>query len=551
MSFRVRLVLAFALIATLPLLGLAWGLERAVDRRMTSQYRSRVDALAAVTRGALSRESGAIADRLASLRGAIADDDRLRVAIARPGDEQSYLLDYGGRAMRLTGLAALQLQDSAGRILSSGHFRNEYDRLEPDLPRLLAAAPGGAALVAMRTPEGPLMVIARTDSLRLGGRRLSLVGGVAVDERFLSALAADSVMTVSLRTPDADSATAAPSGSPDATIVTRFAFPFVDRSALRSAQFVVAHTTDDLDAIRASVGRVVVTALVTTALVAVLAAIWLAAYIGRPLAALADATARVDLDRLDVQFATTRTDEIGVLARLLGAMTRRLRTSAMQQREAERRATIGDLARQVTHDVKNGLAPLRHVHRHLDQVAREDPARLAAVFVERRPTLDASVEYLDALARNYARLTPRLDVRPVDVNALIRAIAGGAVAPVQVDLDARLAPLAVDPLVLRRILDNLVANGVEALADRDGTVTIASAAVEGGGARITVADTGPGMTEAQLARAFNDFYTTKPTGTGLGLSIVRRLAADLGANLAIDTTPGAGTRVAITFPGAP
>ena len=73
-------------------------------------------------------------------------------------------------------------------------------------------------------------------------------------------------------------------------------------------------------------------------------------------------------------------------------------------REAERRATVGDVARQVNHDVKNGLVPIRHVLRHLAQVEREEPERLATVFAERRTTLDASVEYLDALARNYARL---------------------------------------------------------------------------------------------------------------------------------------------------
>jgi signal transduction histidine kinase len=57
------------------------------------------------------------------------------------------------------------------------------------------------------------------------------------------------------------------------------------------------------------------------------------------------------------------------------------------------------------------------------------------------------------------------------------------------------------------------------------------------------------MSDDQLARAFDDFYTTKPNGTGLGLSIVRRLVTDLGAALTLDTTPGQGTRVCITFPG--
>jgi signal transduction histidine kinase len=68
--------------------------------------------------------------------------------------------------------------------------------------------------------------------------------------------------------------------------------------------------------------------------------------------------------------------------------------------------------------------------------------------------------------------------------------------------------------------------------------------------RLTVADTGPGMSREQLDRAFDDFFTTKEGGTGLGLSIVRRLVADLGGALRIETEPGAGTRAIVELPAA-
>jgi signal transduction histidine kinase len=66
-----------------------------------------------------------------------------------------------------------------------------------------------------------------------------------------------------------------------------------------------------------------------------------------------------------------------------------------------------------------------------------------------------------------------------------------------------------------------------------------------------VADTGTGMTEAELNRAFDDFYTTKPGGSGLGLSIVRRLILDLEGTLRVETEPGSGTRVLVDLPLAP
>src|SRR2546427_10826363 len=77
-----------------------------------------------------------------------------------------------------------------------------------------------------------------------------------------------------------------------------------------------------------------------------------------------------------------------------------------------------DLARQVNHDINNGLIPIRNVFRHLAQVAREQPERLGAVFAERQETVESSVSYLEGLAGNYARLYPGPALGACDVNAL-------------------------------------------------------------------------------------------------------------------------------------
>jgi signal transduction histidine kinase len=113
--------------------------------------------------------------------------------------------------------------------------------------------------------------------------------------------------------------------------------------------------------------------------------------------------------------------------------------------------------------------------------------------------------------------------------------------------------VGVDRLMLRRVIENLVGNAADAAAAREGgTVTVSTerTARDGQGSvvRVHVTDTGPGMTRAELDRAFDDFYTTKSGGTGLGLSIVRRLVLDLGGSLRIDTEPGTGTRATVEIP---
>src|SRR4029078_983194 len=89
----------------------------------------------------------------------------------------------------------------------------------------------------------------------------------------------------------------------------------------------------------------------------------------------------LDLDPPDVDF-DPGTDEVGRLSRLLGDLAARLRTSTARVREAERRGTIGGVAPQINHDIKNGLIPLRNVMRHLAQVERDEPNALPGVFAE-------------------------------------------------------------------------------------------------------------------------------------------------------------------------
>jgi two-component system, NtrC family, sensor histidine kinase HydH len=233
-----------------------------------------------------------------------------------------------------------------------------------------------------------------------------------------------------------------------------------------------------------------------------------------------------------------------------------LRVSSARLREAERRGAVGDLARQVNHDIKNGLVPIRNVLRHLSQVAAEKPEALPDIFVARRATLESSVEYLDTLARNYDRLSPGADRRPCDVNRIVAEVlrnTGGHDGRLRAQLADRLPPVLGDGLMIRRIVENLVGNALDSIAARtDGTVTVATEPVAGNGAaeriRIIVADTGTGMTRDQLERAFDDFYTTKTTGSGLGLAFVRRVVEAHGGRVALTSHEGRGTTVTLRLP---
>ena len=561
MSFRTRLILAFAAVVLIPIALLAFGVRREMNRRLTDEYQHRVDRAVEVIGEDLVRESGAIAERLGSLERALVNDNRFRTAaIAGVEQERDYLLDYAATAMRLTGLSMLQIQDGDGRIISSGHFRNEHGRVDAGLVPALTSA-RGPAFVMTRGPERELLALARAETFSLADRTFSLVGGVAVDDSFLASLARDRSIMVTLQYPGGvlSSAVVPPTTRSDSAIAT-LQVPVIRSGAAATAlpvapaRLEVIQPLTPLRALLRSADRWYFWTAVGTGVTALLIAVWMSSRISGRLAALAEKTAVLDLDRLDVEF-DPGTDEVGTLSRLLGDLATRLRTSTARVREAERRATVGELARQINHDIKNGLIPLRNVMRHLTQVEREDPAALPVVFAERRQTVDSSISYLETLATSYQRLSRPLERRDCDLNSLIddavRAAQGHRHATVEAEL-TNLPRIVGDPLAFRRILENLITNAVDSLESQPGRIIVSAALVNRDDdvpiVRVTVADSGRGMSGEEAKRIFDDFYTTKERGTGLGLSIVRRLVMDLHGAVNVESAPGKGTRMIVDIP---
>jgi signal transduction histidine kinase len=490
MKFRTRLLIAFGVVVMVPLLVFGLGIRRAMSGRVSAEYQGRVDALVAVIGADLAREQDRIGARLNAVKRQMAADNRLRAAIVR-GDDRAYILDYAGDAMPLAGLDFLQVQDAERRVVSSGHFRNEFDRIGA------FASPGGVTVVRAATAEGPFLVLARPDTVHVAGQTFYLVGGVAVDSGYLARLAPDREFGLAIHV-HSDSVVASSSDSA-AAVVASIPLPYVDAvdepNRIGLANIVVTHNSSLLATLLSTVNLWFGVAVFTAALAAFLLASWLSTRISEPV---------------------------------------------------EARMAIGDIARQVNHDVKNGLAPLRNVFRHLMQVARDKPAELPQVFTERQGTVESSISYLETLAANYAKLSPQSERKATDVNAVVRETIGGASA-VRAKLADGLPPVSADPLVLRRVIQNLVSNAVESLDGKNGTVTVST---ERGKrtVRIAVSDTGRGMSKTELDRAFDDFYTTKPGGTGLGLSIVRRLVLDSSGTLKVETEPGQGSTFIVEIP---
>ncbi len=215
----------------------------------------------------------------------------------------------------------------------------------------------------------------------------------------------------------------------------------------------------------------------------------------------------------------------------------------------------GEMARQVAHEIKNPLTPIRLGIQHL-QRAREKQDRHAfnATLDETAERILAEIDRLDTIARAFSRFaspaTEALPLEPVDVHAVAHEVVnlyalgagdGGARFRVAGETGARV-------LARRDEVKEVVVNLLENARNADArTVTVR---VSDGGRRLVVEDDGAGIAPDALPRVFDPAFSTTSSGSGLGLAIARRLVESWGGTIGLTSVLAHGTTVTITFPGA-
>jgi signal transduction histidine kinase/FixJ family two-component response regulator len=284
-------------------------------------------------------------------------------------------------------------------------------------------------------------------------------------------------------------------------------------------------------------------------------------------------TADIERDNLLAQLAAERT----ALAELTATLELRVeqrttdlmkevaaREKAQEQlRQAQKMETIGQLTGGVAHDFNNLLMA---VMGNLDLLRKRMPAD---------PRLHRLIDGALQGAERGASLTQRLlafarqqDLRavPIDLGALIRGMSDllqrslGPRVALRLDIPEKLPPARIDANQLELAVLNLAINARDAMPD-GGSIDIRLAEYQatsdpalksGGYLKLSVVDTGTGMTPEILKRAVEPFFSSKPLGkgTGLGLSMVHGLAVQLGGTLQLSSTAGKGTTATLVLPVA-
>ena len=275
----------------------------------------------------------------------------------------------------------------------------------------------------------------------------------------------------------------------------------------------------------------------------------------RPLGVLRRRARQVAEGEYTQRTGVTSHDEIGDLAREFDAMA-----DAIQEREhrlirSERLATVGRMAAQIAHEVRNPLSSIGLNAELLgDELSAEaDEARrmVASIIGE--------VDRLTEITETYLRFTrlPRPNLEGEDLGGLVAsvvAMARGEIAQEGITLDVDIAPelpeLPADEAQLRQALINLVRNAREALASAPTKRLAISVAHDRPSGRllVRVSDSGGGIDQRDLGKIFDPFFSTKAQGTGLGLALVQQIVVDHGGQIDVESVPGRGTTFTLAFP---
>lgn len=285
--------------------------------------------------------------------------------------------------------------------------------------------------------------------------------------------------------------------------------------------------------------------------------------------ALAEAMAQVAAGARRV---TLDPGEDGAEAELVRAFLRMVDELGLVQARVDtlqRLAAWQDFARRLAHEIKNPLTPIALAAQELSRRYTGDDAGFRRTLETATEVIAEEVATLRRLVTAFSEFARMPEVKPApgDLGEFVRDMAGsrafveeagGGAAGVTVHFDAPATPLPVriDRIMLRRAVDNLVRNAVQALRGRGGTVWVRATShdvTEADGAVVpqawlVVEDDGPGIPAAERDRVFEPYFTTKPEGTGLGLAIVRKVCLDHDGDVGLEARPGGGARFVLTLP---
>jgi len=273
-----------------------------------------------------------------------------------------------------------------------------------------------------------------------------------------------------------------------------------------------------------------------------------------PVRKLLAGTHEVSLGNLEVTIDYPSQDEMKTLVDGFNAMVRNLKAHQQEIAEMGKKIAWAEMARKVAHEIKNPLTPIQLSAEHILKVYEDRGEDLDKTLKESISYIIGEVENLRRISQEFMELARDTTLRkePCDLKEILE----GVLAPYKKLLASRIRfretyegadfKCLADIAKIGTAFRNIVTNAIEAVKE---TGEIAVLVRHGDqGLRVSIRDSGTGMSREVLDKIFEPYFSTKTAGTGLGLPIAKKIIEDHGGSVRVASEPGRGTTVTVVLP---
>ncbi|HEU4612246.1 MAG TPA: ATP-binding protein [Kofleriaceae bacterium] len=339
----------------------------------------------------------------------------------------------------------------------------------------------------------------------------------------------------------------------------RLTFRVIDTSnelqALKTKLDAVKQFAQERSAFGGGLQTAFLVVMALAALAAVGFGLFAGSFVTRRIAALVTTARRVSDGHHDARVELRGKDEMAELGSAFNTMLDDLEHARGQLEYLQRMGVWQDVARKLAHEIKNPLTPIQLAVQQTVSTYKGDDVRFKKQLQDMGEIVEEEIAGLRRLVDTFRTLgqLPKVEKAPIALAELIEELKLDPAFATKLELRAPGEPVTVraDKLLLKRVLANLVENGIHAgqEAGTDGGVVITWRA-EHDTVQITVDDHGKGVADSDRDKIFEPYVTSKATGTGLGLAIARKIAIEHGGDLALASgrAPTGGARFVITLP---
>jgi len=250
-------------------------------------------------------------------------------------------------------------------------------------------------------------------------------------------------------------------------------------------------------------------------------------------------------------------DELGALIDEYNSLIQKLKDSASMLAKSEREGAWREMAKQVAHEIKNPLTPMKLSIQYLQRAykAGTSPEDLGDLIKRVTNTLIEQIDNLAAIATEFSTFAkmPQAQNEQLSVNQLVGSVyelfrERGGTMDVSINMIDKDLQVIADKNHLLRVLNNLLKNAIQAIPeDRHGIISM-ELRKEDNNAVIIVTDNGTGISEEKRDKVFVPNFTTKSSGTGLGLAMSKNIIESFYGSIYFETEVNVGTSFFVKLP---